>query len=125
MGPNSQSAWSVRSWESMGSQAARSLTSIPIDNRLFDASRFAELGDAEVKLLISDSVNVERKGWSPSERSLVPVFDRFMRECMGRVIVATFGSNLHRVQTVFNVAERYGRKVAIFRSEERRVRERV
>jgi len=86
----------------------------PIDNRLFDTSRFAQLGDEGVRLLISDSVNVERKGWCPSERSLVPVFDRFMRESMGRVIVATFGSNLHRVQTVFDVAARYGRKVAVF-----------
>jgi ribonuclease J len=86
----------------------------PVDNHLFDAARFAELGEEGVKLLISDSVNVERKGWSPSERSLVPVFDRFMRESTGRVIVATFGSNLHRVQTVFDVASRYGRKVAIF-----------
>jgi len=86
----------------------------PIDNHLFDAARFAQLGEEGVKLLISDSVNVERKGWSPSERSLVPTFDRFMRECTGRVIVATFGSNLHRVQTVFNVAEKHGRKVAVF-----------
>jgi ribonuclease J len=86
----------------------------PIDNHLFDAARFAQLGEEGVRLLISDSVNVERKGWSPSERTLVPVFERFMRECTGRVIVATFGSNLHRVQTVFNVATKYGRKVAVF-----------
>jgi len=86
----------------------------PIDNRLFDAPRFAQIGDEGVKLLISDTVNVERKGWSPSERTLVPVFERFMREAVGRVIVATFGSNLHRAQTVFDVATRNGRKVAIF-----------
>ena len=86
----------------------------PIDNHLTDISRFSQLGDEGVKLLISDSVNVERKGWSPSERTLVPVFDRFMREAEGRVIVATFGSNLHRVQTVFNVAKKHGRKVAVF-----------
>ena len=86
----------------------------PIDNRLFEASRFAQLGDLGVKLLISDSVNVERKGWSPSERTLVPVFERFMRDAKGRVIVATFGSNLHRVQTVFDCAARAGRKVAVF-----------
>lgn len=86
----------------------------PIDNRLFDAPRFAQVGDEGVKLLISDTVNVERKGWSPSERTLVPVFERFMREAAGRVIVATFGSNLHRAQTVFDVASKYGRKVAIF-----------
>lgn len=86
----------------------------PIDNRHFDASRFAELGDYGVKLLISDSVNVERKGWCPTEQSLVPTFDRFMRECEGRVIVTTFGSNLHRIQTVLNTAKRHNRKVAIF-----------
>jgi ribonuclease J len=86
----------------------------PVDNRAFDASRFAELGDEGVRLLISDCVNVERKGWGPSERSLTPVFERFMRECEGRVIIATFGSNLHRIQTVFNVAAKYGRKVAVF-----------
>ena len=86
----------------------------PVDYRLFDASRFAQAGDKGVRLLISDSVNVERKGWSPSERSLIPVFDRFMRDSQGRVIVATFGSNLHRVQTVVDTATRYGRKVAIF-----------
>lgn len=86
----------------------------PIDNRLFDAPRFAQVGDEGVKLLISDTVNVERKGWCPSERSLVPIFERFMRESVGRLIVATFGSNLHRAQTVFDVAARNGRKVAIF-----------
>ena len=86
----------------------------PIDNHIFDASRFSELGEEGVTLLISDSVNVERKGWSPSEKTLVPVFDKFMRESPGRVIVATFGSNLHRVQTVYNRAIAHGRKVAIF-----------
>ncbi len=86
----------------------------PIDNKYFDTSHFTALGDEGVKLLISDSVNAERKGWSPSERSLVPTFDRFMRESPGRVIVATFGSNLHRVQTVFNVARKYNRKVAVY-----------
>ena len=86
----------------------------PIDGRYFEISRFAQLGDEGVKLLISDSVNVEKKGWSPSEQTLVPVFDRFMRESAGRVIVATFGSNLHRVQTVYNVSVKYGRKLAVF-----------
>jgi ribonuclease J len=86
----------------------------PVDGRLFDFARFTQMGDRGVKLLISDSVNVERPGWSPSEQSLAPVFDRFMRECTGRVIVATFGSNLHRVQTVYDTAIKYGRKVAVF-----------
>ncbi len=86
----------------------------PIDNHICDTARFAQLGEEGVKLLISDSVNVERTGWSPSERSLVPVFDRFMQHSPGRVIVATFGSNLHRVQTVYNMAVQHGRKVVIF-----------
>ncbi len=86
----------------------------PVDGRLFDYARFSQLGERGVKLLISDSVNVERPGWSPSEQTLNPVFDRFMRECTGRVIVATFGSNLHRVQTVYDTAIRYGRKLAVF-----------
>ncbi len=86
----------------------------PIDQHIFDAARFAHYGEEGVKLLISDCVNVERKGWSPSESTLIPVFDRFMREAPGRVIVATFGSNLHRVQTVYDRAVKHGRKVAIF-----------
>ncbi|MDE2126087.1 MAG: ribonuclease J [Armatimonadetes bacterium] len=90
------------------------LDASPIDGRLTDLSAFARFGDQGVRLLISDSVNVERKGWSPSEQSLVPVFDRYIRDSRGRIIVATFGSNLHRLQTVFNVAHRYGRKVAVY-----------
>ncbi len=86
----------------------------PIDNKYFDTSHFTALGDEGVRLLISDSVNAEKKGWSPSEKTLVPVFDRFFREAPGRVIVATFGSNLHRVQTVFNQAKKHNRKVAVF-----------
>ena len=85
----------------------------PIDGRLFDASRFAQLGDEGVLLLISDSVNAEKKGWVPSERVVGQVFDQQFREAQGRVIVTTFASNLHRVQQVFEIAERYDRKVAV------------
>jgi ribonuclease J len=85
----------------------------PVDGRLFDASRFAELGDAGVLLLISDSVNAERKGWVPSERVVGQVFDEQFRNAAGRVLVTTFASNIHRVQTVFDTAARYGRKVAV------------
>jgi ribonuclease J len=85
----------------------------PIDGRLFDASRFAQLGDEGVLLLISDSVNAEKKGWVPSERVVGQVFDQQFREAEGRVLVTTFASNLHRVQQVFEIAERYDRKVAV------------
>ncbi len=86
----------------------------PVDGRIFDAAQFSKYGEEGVKLLISDCINVERKGWSPSEQTLVPVFDSFMRDSEGRVIIATFGSNLHRVQTVYNMAVKNGRKLAIY-----------
>ena len=85
----------------------------PIDGRLFDASRFAQLGDEGVLLLISDSVNAEKLGWVPSERVVGYVFDQQFREAEGRVIVTTFASNLHRVQQVFDIAAKYRRKVAV------------
>src|SRR5437016_1023463 len=85
----------------------------PIDGKLFDASRFAQLGDAAVVLLISDSVNAEKPGWVPSERMVGTVFDQQFREAPGRVLITTFASNLHRVQQVFDVAARYERKVAV------------
>lgn len=86
----------------------------PVDGRIFDAAQFSKYGEEGVRLLISDCINVERKGWSPSEQTLVPVFDSFMRDSEGRVIIATFGSNLHRVQTVYNMAVKNGRKLAIY-----------
>ncbi len=85
----------------------------PIDGKHFDAQRFAELGDQGVLLLISDSVNAEKKGWVPSESFVGTVFDREIRAATGRVFVTTFASNIHRVQQVFDTAARYGRKVAV------------
>jgi len=85
----------------------------PIDGKLFDASRFAQLGDAGVLVLISDSTNAERPGWVPSERLVGRFFDKEFRESRGRVLVTTFASNIHRVQTVFDMAARYDRKVAV------------
>jgi ribonuclease J len=85
----------------------------PIDGKLFDASRFAQLGDQGVLLLISDSTNAEKSGWVPSERMVGSIFEEQFREARGRVLVTTFASNLHRVQQVFEVAAQYGRKVAV------------
>ncbi len=85
----------------------------PIDGRLFDASRFAQLGDEGILLLISDCVNAEKKGWVPSERVVGQIFDQQFREAEGRVIVTTFASNLHRVQQVFDIAAKHERKVAV------------
>lgn len=85
----------------------------PIDGKQFDASRFAQLGDQGVLLLISDSTNAEKPGWVPSERMVGSIFEEQFREARGRVLVTTFASNLHRVQQVFEVAAQYGRKVAV------------
>lgn len=85
----------------------------PIDGRLFNASRFAQLGDAGVALLISDTTNAERPGWVRSEKEVAAVFDREFQSAPGRVLVTTFASNLHRIQTVFDVAARHGRRVAV------------
>lgn len=85
----------------------------PIDGRLFDASRFAQLGDEGVLLLISDSVNAEKPGWVPSEKAVASSFDSYFRSAEGRIIVTSFASNLHRVQIVFDAAETHGRKVAV------------
>ncbi len=94
----------------------------PVDGRLFNAGRFAQLGDEGVLLLISDSVNAEKKGWVPSERTVGLVFDEQFRAAPGRVLVTTFASNIHRIQQVFDTAAKYGRKVAVAgRSMERNI----
>ncbi len=85
----------------------------PVDGRLFDASRFAQLGDQGVLCLISDCTNAERKGWVPSEKTIGKVFEQQFREAEGRVLITTFASNIHRVQTVFATAAAFGRKVAV------------
>ncbi|MGC8668778.1 MAG: ribonuclease J [Chthonomonadales bacterium] len=94
----------------------------PVDGRLFNAGRFAQLGDEGVLLLISDSVNAEKKGWVPSERTVGLVFEEQFRAAPGRVLVTTFASNIHRIQQVFDTAARYRRKVAVAgRSMERNI----
>jgi len=95
----------------------------PVDGRTFDAGRFALLGDEGVLLLISDSVNAEERGWSPSERTVGRVMDQQFRDAPGRVLVTTFSSNIHRIQQVFDAAAAHHRRVLIAgRSMERNVR---
>lgn len=84
-----------------------------MDGKLFDASRFAQLGDAGVMLLLSDTTNAEKEGWVPSERVVGEALESEIRLAPGRVIITTFASNLHRVQQVFDIAARQGRKVAV------------
>lgn len=86
----------------------------PIDGEIIDLQRFAELGGEGVLLLMSDSTNAERKGFTMSEKNVGKVFERIFEETpRNRIMVATFSSNIHRIQQVINAAYMYGRKVAI------------
>jgi ribonuclease J len=77
-----------------------------------DVERFRRLGDEGVLLLLSDSTNAEREGTSGSERELLPPFQRIFQEAPARV-VATFASNIHRIQLVVRLAAEHGRRVAL------------
>ncbi len=85
----------------------------PIDGNLIDLARFAELGKKGVLALMSDSTNSERPGYTMSESSVGKVFDGIFAGCQKRIIVATFASNIHRVQQIVNSAMKNNRKVAI------------
>jgi len=90
------------------------IDSTPIDGGMIDLSRFAQLGDEGVLCLLSDSTNAERPGYTESERRVGESFDVLFRKAgKNRIIVATFASNIHRVQQIINVAHSLGRKVAI------------
>ncbi len=90
------------------------IDSTPIDGGMINLSRFAELGNNGVLALLSDSTNAERPGYTESERKVGESFDVLFRKASkNRIIVATFASNIHRVQQIINVAHSVGRKVAI------------
>jgi ribonuclease J len=78
-----------------------------------DVERFRRLGQEGVLLLLSDSTNSEREGHSGSERDLTPEFERIFQEAPGRIVVATFASNIHRIQQVITLAAAHGRRVAV------------
>ena len=85
----------------------------PIDNDLTDFARFTQLGEEGLLLLLSDSTNVTKKGFTPSEAAVAPALDKAFSEADGRIIVTTFASNIHRVQQILNAAVRHNRKVAL------------
>ncbi len=85
----------------------------PIDNQLMDFGRIAELGNKGIVALLSDSTNAERKGFTMSESSVGEVFDKLFLHNTKRIVVATFASNVHRVQQIVNSAVKYGRKIAV------------
>ena len=78
-----------------------------------DLGRIAELGNKGILALMSDSTNSERKGFTLSEKSVGEVFDKLFMNCKKRIVVATFASNVHRVQQIVDSAVKYGRKIAV------------
>lgn len=85
----------------------------PIDGQKIDFGRLAEIGRKGVLLLMSDSTNAERKGFTKSESSIGEVFDELFMHCRKRIVVATFASNVHRVQQIIDASVENNRKVAI------------
>jgi len=86
----------------------------PIHGKMIDLARFGEIGNEGVLLLMADSTNVERSGYTPSERVVGESFIHLFRKAENkRIIVATFSSNLHRIQQILDVAAKDGRKVAV------------
>ena len=80
---------------------------------MIDLARLGELGNQGVLALLADSTNVERSGYTPSESVVAEGLDRQFRNCDQRIIVTTFASNMHRIQSILATAQRHGRKVAV------------
>ena len=85
----------------------------PIGSRPIDLGRIADIGNKGVKVLMCDSTNAERPGYTASEKTLAASFDRIFYNLEKRVVIATFSSNVHRVQQIINYSVKYNRKVAI------------
>ena len=85
----------------------------PIDGEMVDFGRLAALGNKGVLALMSDSTNAERKGYTMSESTVGEIFDKLFLNCTKRIVVATFSSNVHRVQQIVNSAVSNGRKIAV------------
>lgn len=85
----------------------------PIGCKPIDLGRIADLGNKGIKVLMCDSTNAERPGYTPSEKTIAASFDRIFYNLEKRVVIATFSSNVHRVQQIINASVKYNRKVAI------------
>jgi len=83
------------------------------EDGMINLTRFGELGNEGVLALLCDSTNVERQGYTPSERVVADGFDRQFMNCNQRIIVTTFASNAFRLQSLITVAHKYGRKLAV------------
>ena len=89
------------------------IDSTPIDGEVIDLARFGQLGREGVLALLADSTNVERPGYTMSEKAVGKTFARQFTGCDKRIIVTTFASNVHRIQQVLDAAAACGRKVAV------------
>ena len=85
----------------------------PVDGKVTDFHKFAELGDQGVLVMLADSTNAERPGHTLSEKTVGVAFDEAFRNIKDRIIIATFSSNVHRIQQVIDTAHKYNRKVAV------------
>lgn len=85
----------------------------PVDGEVTDFFKFAQLGEKGVLVLLSDSTNVERSGYTLSERAVGQAFDETFRQARERIIMASFASNVHRLQQAITTAHRHDRKVAV------------
>src|SRR5579883_232975 len=85
----------------------------PTDNELFDLHTLADYGKRGVLLLLSDSTNADRAGYTESERAVRPRFEELFSRCTGRLVISCFSSSIHRIQLILDISRELGRKVAI------------
>lgn len=89
------------------------LDQTPVDGQVVDFRKLAELGEKGVLVMMGDSTNADKPGFTMSEKVVGNTFDEIFAKCEGRIIVTTFASNVHRIQQVISTAAKYGRKVAV------------
>jgi ribonuclease J len=85
----------------------------PVDGQLMDFQRFSEYGEKGTLLLLSDSTNAEKGGFTFSEKEVRRIFEDIFSNARGRIIIATFASNIHRIQQAIDVSVKYGRKIIL------------
>ncbi|WP_294392247.1 ribonuclease J [uncultured Clostridium sp.] len=85
----------------------------PIDGEMMDFARLAEIGRKGVLVMMADSTNVERPGYTMTEKVVGETFDRLFAKASGRIIVATFASNVHRIQQIISSAQKFDKKVSV------------
>lgn len=89
------------------------LDQTPVDGKLLDINRIAQISEIGVKVMLSDSTNVEVAGFTESEKVVGEAFDEQFRICDGRIFIATFASNIHRIKQAIDAAIKYEKKIAI------------